>query len=249
MTRAQRTLAAAIGFVGLCGLAVALLVAVAPREGTTTFTRPASVTAVEVDSSAGPVEVVPAEGREISVRRTTRYLVGEPQVADSVIAGVVRLRARCPGPIVAGCEVRHRVEVPASVSVRIRAVRGRVSVSGVTAQVDVVAGANRVALADISGPVRVVSSSGPVTGTGLAPPFLDATASSGPIRLSLARPPGRLDVTTGSGPVELTLPEARYRVETRTRSGRVDVAVVADATSPYVVRATTGSGPIVVRPG
>ena len=248
MTPVRRFLALAIVVVGLAGIVAAVGSTVGAREKRRTFTRPASVTAVEVEIDNGRVEVVAGTELEPRIRQTTRSLFAAPKLQESVIDGVLRLRAECPRLAGPTCEVRYRVEVPATVAVRVRTDRGSVSVDGMTGAVDVAADAGRISLARTSGPVTARTSAGSIEGVDLSPAFLDASTGAGRIRMSLEKPSARVDLRTGAGNIDVALPPDRYRVETETDAGKIDVAVTVDATSPYVVRARTGAGGIRVRP-
>jgi len=107
-----------------------------------------------------------------------------------------------------------------------------------------------VRLSRTTGPVKVATSGGAVTGVDLAPTFLDATTSAGRVALSLAKPPARVDVHTGGGGIDLALPvtDGGYRVTTTTKSGKVGVSVAQDLTSGRAVTATTGAGGIRIHP-
>lgn len=243
MTRIHRRLATAIVVVGIAGL----LVLVGARETRTTFAVTGPITAVEVESAAGRVDVVAAGEAATMVERTSRALLGAPGVRQSVVDGVLRLRATCPRIGAAVCEVRYRLELPATVPVRVLSQRGDVTVDGMTGSVDVATGSGSISLTRTSGPVTARTENGSVSGIDLAAPSVDVSTRGGPLRISLAKPAERLDIRSLSGAVELILAPGRYRVEATTGRGRPDIGVVVDATSNYVVRATTDAGSVRIR--
>lgn len=243
MTRTQRRLATAIVVFGIAGL----LVLVGARETRTTFAVTEPITAVEVESASGRVDVVAAGEAATMVGRTSRSLLGAPKVRQSVVDGVLRLQASCPRIGAAVCEVRYRLELPATVPVRVRSQRGDVTVDGMTGSVDVATGSGSILLTRLSGPVTARTESGSVSGIDLGAPSVDASTRGGPLRISLAKPAERLDVRSLSGAVELILAPGRYRVEATTGRGRPDIGAVVDAMSNYVVRATTDAGSVRIR--
>ncbi len=244
MNRARRRLASAIVVVGMAGV----FTTVGARQTRTTFAVPDPITAVEVESEAGAVDVVVAGDRGTTIVQTARALLGGPTIEQSVVDGVLRLRASCPRLGAAVCQVDYRLELPPTLPVRVRTGRGDVSVEDMAGAVDVTSTEGSISLARTSGPVTARTSQGSVEGVDLAPPFLDASTRGGPISVSLAKPAGRVDVQSRSGSVDLALPADRYRVETATGRGRPDIGVVVDATSGYVVRATTVAGGVRIRP-
>jgi hypothetical protein len=248
MTQVRRGLAGAIVVVAVLGVAVALASHFGARTHQATSTITDAVTAVEVDSTAGPVDVVAGTGTEVRLRRTERYLLGAPIVRQSVVDGILRVRAGCPRLGAPACEVRLRLELPATVTLRVRADRGAVSVTGIAGAVDVATEAGAISLTGGSGPMTARTTAGAIRGVDLSPLYMDASTTAGAIRLSLARPSARVDLRTGAGAVEVTLPPDRYRVETHAATGKADVGVVVDPTSPFAVRVTTTAGAIRIRP-
>lgn len=248
MTSARRLLAAAILVVGALGLVVAGASRFGARERRLTSSPTDAITAVEVESQSGPVEVVGSAGGDVNVRRTERYLLGVPTVRQSLTDGVLRLHAQCPRVGRSTCEVRLVLDLPAAVSVRIRAQHGAVSVTGIGGTVDVATGTGAISLTRITGPVAARTATGAVDGVDLAPLFMDASTGSGAIRLSLAEPSARVDLGTRAGAIDVALPPERYRVEARAGAGKADVSVEEEATSAYVVRATTVAGAVRIHP-
>lgn len=244
MTR--RVLGVLIAVLGTAGVVVAALAAFFPNEDRTTFDQAGPIRTVEVDVEAGKVEVVAVEGDVARVTRTRRYLQGAPTVREGMVAGVFRLEAKCRRFVTAGCNVDHRVEVPAGVSLRVRSDRGSVWVSGVKGMVEVDAGAGDVRLSGTRGPVRVDTSAGRVEGDDLVALYLDATTDAGPIRLSFVEPAGRVGLKTGAGNIDVALPAAPggYRVAAEAGAGKVDVAVEQNPGGNRAVIANSGAGNI-----
>ncbi|MDQ6725654.1 MAG: hypothetical protein M3066_05760 [Actinomycetota bacterium] len=248
MKRARRLLAAAIAVVALLGLVVVAASRLGARERRRTWTTTEAVTAVEVESGSGPVDVVGGVSPETTVRRTERYLLAAPAVARSLVDGVLRLRTGCPRLAASACRVGLRIELPAGAAVRVRSGGGAVSVTGVVGAVDVATTTGTISLARASGPVTARTSGGAIHGVDLAPTFMDASTGAGPIRLSLAEPSARVDLGTGAGAIDVALPPDRYRVEATTGAGKASVAVAVDPTSGYVVRAASRTGAIRIHP-
>lgn len=232
----------------LAGIVVAAATFAGARDRST-FTQAGSVRSVDVDVEAGRIHVVAGEG-ETTIHRTRRYLFGAPTVEETLVDGVLRVRAECGTPIELRCAVDYRLEVPAGISLRVRTDRGSVTVEGITGTVDVETGAGGVRLAGTRGPLQLQTSAGSIEGDDVVAGFVDAGTDAGRIRLSLAEPSGRVDLRTDAGSIDLALPLAPggYRVTTETRAGDVEVSVDEDPEAGRAVTARTGAGDIRVRP-
>jgi hypothetical protein len=250
VTRRRVLLAALIAIVGLAGAGVAWVA----REGITvdvgTSTHPGPIARVEVQIDAGRVDVVAGPAADAGVRRERHYLGSAPALSETFVDGLLRVTGSCPRIVALECAVDIRVEVPPATPVVVRSGRGAVSVTGMTGGVDVATSAGAVRLTGIGGPITARTSAGAVDGVDLSATAVDATTSTGAIRLSLSQPAARIDLATGDGAVDLALPDAvsGYRVTTATKTGKVAVTVANDQTSGRAVSARTGAGRITVHP-
>lgn len=248
MTR--RLLAVLVILVGLAGVTVAAVANFAAAEDRTSLVYPGPVRSVEVDVEVGQVGVFAGQADEAKVERTRRYVRGAPRIRETLVDGVLRLRADCPRFVAVGCKVEYRLEVPATVPVRIRTDSGSVVVEDVRGTVDIGTGAGGIRLARTRGPARLSTSAGSIEGVDLVAEFLDAATDAGRIRLSLSEPSARVDVRTDAGSVDLALPTVNggYRVTTGTGAGTVDVTVDQNAEAARAVTARTGAGNIRIHP-
>ncbi|MFD7629954.1 DUF4097 domain-containing protein [Streptomyces sp. NPDC059851] len=199
-----------------------------------------AVTAVEVpEARSGSVEVVPGTGPGVRIHRTVRYRGAEPVPGRQLSQGRLVLTDGCS----VTCSTAWRLEVPATATVKLARSSGRITVTGVAAA-DLTSSSGDVRAEGVTGPLRVRTTSGSVTATGLTGTSADAVASSGDVRMEFAKGPGSVSAETGSGDVTLRLPAAPYRVEARTDSGRRDVSVSSDPAAPARLAARTSSGDI-----
>ncbi|HEV2809938.1 MAG TPA: DUF4097 family beta strand repeat-containing protein [Acidimicrobiales bacterium] len=244
MTR--RLLAVLIAMVGTAAVVIVVLTVFFPEEDRLRYTPAGPVRSVDVDVDAGRIHVVAGPADAANVDRTRRYLGREPVTEESLINGVLRVRAECRRFVTAGCAVGYRLEVPAGVAVRIRTDRGSVEVEGITGMVEVDTSAGGVRLVRTRGPVRVTTSAGNVDAQDVVAEFLDATTGGGRIRMSLAEPPGRLGLRTGAGNIDVALPTALggYRVDADAAGGKVDIGVVNDPGSSRTIMARSAAGNI-----
>jgi hypothetical protein len=242
----RRVLAMLIALVGTAGAVVVGLATYFPEEDQATITPTELVRGLEVDVEVGRVIVVAGATEATTVTRTRRHLRGTPVTDERVVQGVLQISAGCRRWVTFGCEVDYRIEVPGTVSVRVRVDDGAVSVEGIGGMVEVETKAGAVDLIRTQGPAKVTTSAGNVEGEDLNAEFLDATTGAGRIRLSMARPPGRLGLRTGAGSIDVGLPPADggYRVAAEAESGTVDVSVSQNAGGNRAVIANSGAGRI-----
>ncbi|MGW4683653.1 DUF4097 family beta strand repeat-containing protein [Streptomyces sp. NPDC004244] len=201
------------------------------------------VTAVEVpDARSGSVEVVPGSGHGVRIHRTVRYRGGtEPVPGRQLSQGRLVLTDGCSGS--GPCSTDWRLEVPAGATVKLAGSSGRLTVTGVAAA-DLTTSSGDVRAEGVTGPLRVRTTSGSVTATGLTGAIADAVASSGDVLLEFAKGPGSVSAETTSGDVTLRLPAAPYRVEAATDSGRKEVSVPTDPAAAARLATRTSSGDI-----
>ena len=120
----RRLLAALVALVGTAGVVVVGLATFFPEEDRFTFTPSGPVRSVEVDVDVGEIQLVAGTADAVFVERTRRYLRGTPAAEESLVDGVLRIRAACPRFVAAGCEVDYRIEVPAGVAAGVRTQKG-----------------------------------------------------------------------------------------------------------------------------
>lgn len=198
-----------------------------------------AVTAVRLTGvRSGSVEVTTGTGPGVAVRRTVHYRgATAPEVGQKVTGGVLTFTSGCSR----NCSVDYRLEVPAAATVTIEGNSGRVAVTGVAAA-DVESDSGDVRADGITGPLKVRTTSGTITATGLAGPSAEVRSVSGDARLDFTRAPASVSAETTSGDVTLKVPTGPYRVAVSTTSGDRDVTLPTDpaATSRVVAKTTSG---------
>jgi hypothetical protein len=242
----RKLLAVLIVLVGLLGVVAAGLSTFAAVKDRTVVRLAGPVRSVDIDVEAGHVDVVAGQANDATLDRRRQYIRGAPRISETLVDGVLRVKAECRRFIEVGCKVDYRVEVPGAVALQVRTKRGSVAVERMTGMVDVATSAGAVRLTSTRGPVKATTSAGNIDGTDLVAGFLDATTDAGRVRLSFSEPSARVGLQTDAGNIDVSLPNAPggYRVVTETRAGKVDVNVAQDPTSGRAVTAKTGAGNI-----
>jgi hypothetical protein len=189
-----------------------------------------TLSAVELDLGAAPVEISGGAGGAVEVRRTERYAFGEPpRVTRGVQGGVLRITSRCPQTVLGRCSAGFRIAVPDNVMVNIRTSSGDVRIDALNASARVTTGSGAVAIGGFCGFTLV------------------ATSTSGDVDAGAECSPDRIELRSGSGDVTATVPVGRYQVDAHSDRlpARVrNLTVAPDAA--FTVQALSGSGQVTV---
>jgi hypothetical protein len=218
---------------------------------TETETFAEQVSAVSIDSDAGPVEVVGEDREDVAVTVTRTWGLGErPTSTVEVDGDTLQIEGDCPlgwlfwwaNP----CSTAYEVAVPGDVAVTVSTSGGSVTVSAVQGGVDAESSAGSVVLTDVAGTIRARSSAGSVTGT-VASTDVEAVSSAGAVRITDTVVPDRIEARSSAGAVEVVVPDEIYRVEASTSAGQETVEVDTSQDSPHVITAISSAGNVSVR--
>jgi len=222
---------------------------------------------VIINSSAGLVVVVPADGDQVQVSRRAKWTLFKPDMDVGLEGGSLVVQADCVGPSFI-CDVQYRVSVPSSVGVKVVGGGGEVQIDGVGGPVNVQTSGGDVSLGHLSNAVKVrttggdismdtisgaidaAADSGSITGTSLTGPTIQSGTSSGDITLTVTGSSDRIGAGSGSGDIAIVVPDLGYKVDAKAGSPddvHVDVNQSPDATR--TITATTGSGQISITRG
>jgi len=192
-----------------------------------------TLSAVELDLDAAPVQIAGGAGGAVEVVRTEHFAFGRrPRATRSVEGGVLRIGSRCPETIVGTCRASYRIAIPDNVQVIVRTSSGRVQIAG------------------LNGSARVSTGSGAIAIDGFCGFSLIATSESGDVRGAAGCSPDRVELRSTTGNVRAVVPPDRYRVDAQSDSGTVRVrglTVAEDASN--AVQALSGSGDVTVEGG
>jgi hypothetical protein len=189
-----------------------------------------TLSAVDLDLGAAPVEITGGAGGAVDVRRVEHYAFGEPPRVTRGVEGTgLRITSRCPETILGRCSVSYRIAVPDNVLVNVRTSSGAVRIDGLNAS------------------ARVTTGSGAVSINRFCGFTLLATSSSGDLHAGAECSPDRIELRSGSGDVSATVPVGRYRVDAHSDRvpARVRNLTVADDAA-FAIQALSGSGEVTV---
>lgn len=229
------------------------------------FTSAATVDALVIDGESGDVTVRGTDADVATVTRTLRW-TGEdrPESTIDETGGTLELRGGCP-PLALFCSVDWEVELPRAAvmdldigagdvdlfdtSGEIRATigSGDARLDGLGGILDVHTGSGDLTLSALSNDAVVATSSGDIAGDGLSCATLDASTSSGDVRLVFAADASTEEIiaTSSSGDVSVTAPGGAWDLDVWTGSGDVSLfGVEDDSEAGRHLSAHTSSGDI-----
>jgi DUF4097 and DUF4098 domain-containing protein YvlB len=203
--------------------------AVGERETTTTTRHSGSITAVVVDNDSGDIEIAPGPTKVV---RTERWTLSRQTVTETVRDGVLKIKARCPQPVVSvnNCSTDFRITAPRAARLTLSVAAGDVQARG------------------FGGDQELASSAGSVSALQASARRVSVRSSAGNVIAELLSAPDDVTAHTSSGDVVVTVPAGRYAVTAHTTSGHSEVGVQQDPTSAHRIDATTSSGDITIRP-
>jgi hypothetical protein len=203
------------------------------------------VTALQVDSPGGSVDISRGTGRRVTISSTAAWLVRKPVVVQAWHGRTLRVSAACPrlNPF-EDCQESLVVQVPAGLTVQLDVGTGSVSAAGLTGPLHLTATTGAFMLTDVRGPVWASVTSGSMTAQGLLSARLHASARSGSLELGFDSPPQLLALTVGSGSASVTVPPGtRYRVSVRAPPDSVHLQPgLGGGTPAQVITAAVGTG-------
>lgn len=204
---------------------------------------------IVIDSDFGELEVVPvapAEGPERNVT-VTRWFEAEKTVGTAradwskVGTDTIKLGGVCSG-VVIDCKLRHRVEVPSNVPVKITAESGSLVANGFTSALDIKVADGNVNLDQVSGPVTLVTRDGSLRAERLTSDRVTAKSDNGYVILEFDEAPTAIETRSTDGNTTIRVPDAGYRVKTDLRDAKsvIKIAKQQDADRRITAAVTGG---------
>jgi hypothetical protein len=177
----------------------------------------------------GSVTVTGSDRNSVLVTETLSYRGDPPATTRSDQGGRLTLGYRCRS---GDCGVSYDIEVPRSLSVRIYADTGSVSLTG------------------LAGQVSAATEVGSIRGQDLSDASAVFRTDVGAINAAFTSAPTRLDANADTGAVTLLVPGTLgYDVSASANVGPVDVSVRRDASSGHVIQASSDVGSVTVTSG
>jgi hypothetical protein len=187
---------------------------------------PGTVTALDVRAGAGSVTVVATDG-PVRVRETRRYSDKPPRTSHRTEGGTLFLADDgCDGKrrFNFRCETDYRIEVPAGVTVTLKADASEITLTGITGALD------------------ISTDVGAIKGTGLAG-ATKARTNVGDVDLRYATVPASVDTSNDVGSTEVYLPSSgsyRFDVDVELGDQSIDLPTSPGAKTLVTMRGNVG---------
>ena len=229
--------------------AIAVLAVAAASCSTTTTEKSGTIddafTRVVVSGSSGRIQIERTTGTPEWLAEAS-YSGNEPDFVPTVVNGELIVDDSCSGFAIGDCTVDYLLSVPEGTEVSVLTGSGDVTVTSISAAVDIETGSGVVFLNTVKGPINVSTGSGDILGTKLETAAASFTAGSGSIDVAFERIVADLNAETGSGNVTAQLPDASYNLVAETGSGSLDLKISDDDTSTNMIVLRTGSGDLTI---
>lgn len=200
------------------------------EQAITSYDVGGSLTALEVHTDSGDIEVNESDRSGVRVTETLHWTGDQrnrPKTEHPVSGGTLTLSQECSG---GNCSVDYKVEVPRGLKATLGSSAGDVTMRALTGEVNAHAASGDIEAAS-TGAKRFVA----VTG-------------SGDVELRFDAVPDHVEIETGSGDAAVRLPRADYNVTAETGSGERTVKVTDVPSSSHRVSVRAGAGSVDVLP-
>lgn len=209
----------------------------ADGEITDPFTR------VVVTAGEGTIQIERTSGTPEWIAEAS-YSGEEPDFVPRVVEGELIVDEGCGER--EGCSVDYLISVPEGTEVFARTGSGDVTITEISASVDIATESGVVFLNTVKGDILVATGSADIVGTRLEATTARFISGSGNIDVSFERVVADLAAETGSGNVTAQLAGGPYNLDVETGSGGIDLKVDDDDTATNTVVLKTGSGDLTV---
>lgn len=207
------------------------------------------ITAIDVGSAYGTVEIVGSAGEDIVVVAEISRGIRDTGVRSGVVGATLELANTCPNFGSEWCWVNYTIEVPRDLDVVVDA-DDRVTVRNVDGDVHIDVDNGRATLLSIGGAISVDADNGRVEGSNLSGPTADVSADNGRVELMFSEPPDLVVAESDNGSIDVAVPpvDGAYRVEADTDNGSQNIDIANDPESSRVIRVRSSNGSVTVRP-
>jgi hypothetical protein len=211
-------------------------------------TESAAVRTIDVDNSAGSVDIVGSDRGDIAINGAVIRGIESPKHSERIAGDTLEIDASCHS-ISSFCSVDYDIQVPRDVAVRIRASGGGVRVANVTGRQDIGASGGGVRVEGAEGALHLRSSGGGITAVALHSADADVDSSGGGVRLEFIDAPQTVRATSSGGGVTVVIPDTdiSYNVDASSSGGGVSRDVRSDPASSRTISVHSSGGGVTVQ--
>jgi Toastrack DUF4097 len=205
------------------------------------------LTSISVDMDTGDVSLTPGEPGVVDVERRTFWSFEKPVVEEKWDGQNLRVTVYCQGVawIGRGCGVNYRLAIPTDIAVDVHTSTGDVTATNIDGELHLTSSTGDIHVTGGSGGLQLRTSTGDVSATDVESESVDASASTGDVRLEFTSAPRTVSAHTSTGDVRVVVPDGEaYHVEADTSTGDTDVSVRRDDDSDRSIIAKTSTGDV-----
>jgi len=207
------------------------------------------ISTVDVDVDFESLHVTSSDSG-LRLERSYAWSIGRPTISQHRVGErLVVSSTGCGFSVGLGCTGAVRLAVPRGVTLHLHTDNSGVSIRDIDGDVDATTSNGEVEVTGTSGVLRLHSSNGRISGSGLRSPGVEASTSNGTVELSFLSAPDRAVARTSNGDIEVTVPSdgTPYQIDATTSNGSHRVSVPSDDAATRTIEAHTSNGTVDVR--
>lgn len=219
------------------------------------FTLPGdALTVISGGSNLELVKVAPtADSEAPNQLDVTRWFTAEQMGAGTAEADwsmegdTLRLDLACRG-VTLECDLKHRIEIPDGVRVKVRAGDGSVSAKGFTAPLDLDVSNGNINVEGTTAPLALEAADGSIRAEQLASKKVRARTSNGYLILDFDKAPDSVRTKSVDGNTTIKVPRTPFKIKTDVRDGKAKVSLPRRDAADRSINAAARNGSIRIRP-
>jgi hypothetical protein len=211
----------------------------------------AGITTIEIHNGAGDVRVTGADTDRIELDSQITRGLFDTVHTERIVGDRLVITTDCPEAINHYCSVTQELAVPSDLAVVIVSHDGDTFVADIAGPVDIISEDGRVELSGLRGTLRLGQEHGSAIGTRLESPDVNINTKFGHVSLSFTQPPRSTVVDADFGDVEIVVPDdgRSYAVTSTTAFGETDNQLRSDPRSDLRIEVDTQFGRATLRYG
>jgi len=212
----------------------------------------ADVTSIFLEVDTGDLRLSPGEAGAVTVERRLFWSYRKPTFEERWDGQTLRVTGDCSGwfSIGPGCGVDYTLRVPEGVSVQARTSTGDVSVTNIDGDLHLTSSTGDIRVTGGGGALQLSTSTGDIIASDVTSDTIDASTSTGDVRLGFADAPRTVSAEASTGDIRIVVPDGdSYRIDADASTGDVRVSVGRNDDSGRSIVARTSTGDVDVSYG
>ena len=205
------------------------------------------VSAILVETDAGGVTLVVAEGDSVKAEITGEYSPDKCEITGEVKDGKLLLKAAAKKKLFwkgKVCQAGFKVYAPAGTKIVSKTGAGNVEVGAFSSGADICVGAGNIKLAGLSGPIKIHIGAGDIKGD-IYSEDMACKTGTGSLDLAWSKAPkaGKASIHAGMGMISLSFPsESKLNIKNSTGMGGFNSEIGSDPSAEFRLEIKNGMG-------